>query len=128
MNKAPSLEVELRELEERLLAPQLRRSHEVLSDMLAESFVEFSSSGRRYDKEQVVAALASETAVQWSLSEFKAVSLAADVALATYTAIKHTGGEHEPVRTLRSSVWQRVNGQWRIAFHQGTLAEGARML
>jgi hypothetical protein len=127
MNEPPSLEVELRELEERLLAPQLRRSKDVLSDILAESFVEVSSSGRRYDKEQVMVALASETAAQWSLSEFKAVSLAADVALATYTAIKHAGGEHQPVRSLRSSVWQKVGGRWRIVFHQGTLAEGARL-
>jgi hypothetical protein len=128
MNKAPSLEVELRELEERLLAPQLRRSNEALSDMLAESFLEFSSSGRRYDKQQVIAVLASESAAQWSLSEFKVVSLAADVALTTYTAARHTGDEQAPVRSLRSSVWQRINGRWRIAFHQGTLAEGARVL
>ena len=67
------MEVEhaLRELEERLLQPDVRRSPRALADLLADEFVEFGSSGRIFDKPQIIAALRDEPPIHRSLSEFK---------------------------------------------------------
>jgi hypothetical protein len=57
--KVPNLGVEtllglLRELEERLLASDVRSSREDVSDLLADDFVEFGRSGRVYDRQQTI--------------------------------------------------------------------------
>ncbi|HRC85598.1 MAG TPA: nuclear transport factor 2 family protein, partial [Thermoanaerobaculia bacterium] len=51
----------LRGLEAALLEPEVRYS-ELLEQHLAEDFVEFGSSGRRYSRAEVIAALAEEGA------------------------------------------------------------------
>ena len=88
-----------------------------MSELLAEEFVEFGSSGRQFNKAQVVAALQSESPVQVTASEFKVWLLSSQIALVTYQAQRH--GDPS-VHTLRSSIWQQKEGQWQMVFHQGT--------
>ena len=52
--------------------------------MLCDDFVEFGSSGRVFDKRSIVVALSSEPPLLHTISEFKLVALAADVASLTY--------------------------------------------
>ena len=73
----------LRELEERLLQPDVRRSPRAVADLLADEFVEFGSSGRVFDEPQIIAALRDEPPIHRSLSEFKSTVLAPDVVLVT---------------------------------------------
>jgi hypothetical protein len=47
----------LRGLEEELLKPEVRRSADRLSHLLADEFVEFGSSGRIFDKRQIIESL-----------------------------------------------------------------------
>jgi hypothetical protein len=122
MTAAPTVDAQLRHLEQQLLQPEVRGSAERLASLLAENFVEFGSSGRVFNKKQIVAALTKEAPMKRSLSAFEATMLSAHVALVTYRATRRSSQGGEPVRTLRSSIWRRSNGEWKMVFHQGTLA------
>jgi hypothetical protein len=112
-----ALSQHLRELEESLLLPDVRKS-ERLVELLADSFVEFGRSGRVYTKADLVAALAAEVPFVQTTSDFKVTMLAPQAALVTYRIHRHSD---PPVYTLRSSVWQMIRGQWQMIFHQATL-------
>ena len=117
-----TVEAQLRHLEEQLLQPEVRGSAERLAALLAEDFVEFGSSGRVFDRKQIIAALADETPTKRSLSKFEATMLSEDIALVTYRATRGSQPGAGAVHTLRSSIWRRSNGRWQMVFHQGTLA------
>lgn len=70
-----------------LLNPAVRSDPDRVREYMHPDFLEFGKSGRRWDLEAVVEALASQ-----------------------YGA------------SLRSSLWVRDAGSWRLRFHQGTPA------
>ena len=107
----------LRELEESLLLPDVRKSNRLV-ELLADSFVEFGSSGRIYTKADLVTTLQAESPVAQSTGDFCVELLAPTVALLTYRIYRHSV---PPVQTLRSSIWRLHGGQWQMVFHQGTL-------
>ena len=109
----------IRKLEERLLKPSVRRSVQDVSELLADEFIEYGSSGYIFNKKQVIEGLQGEDPVEISLSDFKAKSLTSGVILVTYRAVKH-GPSEQKTYSLRSSVWKLIDGRWQIVFHQGT--------
>jgi hypothetical protein len=50
----------LRDLEERLLLPSVRASPDEVATLLADEFIEFGSTGRTYDKQQIILLLQEE--------------------------------------------------------------------
>lgn len=100
-----------------LLDPAVRASAERVLELLHPDFVELGASGRRWDAASMAAALerpGDERGVD--AREMVAAPLSEDVVLLTYEV-------HRPGRVaLRSSVWVRLEGQWRVRFHQGTVA------
>jgi len=113
---------ELRQLEERLLRPDVRKSAQAVADLLADEFMEFGSSGRIFDKQQIIAALQDEPTIQQSLLDFKTIVLAPEVVLTTYRAVRRTM-ERQATYTLGSSIWRLDEGRWQMLFHQGTLTK-----
>ena len=110
-----------RELEESLFRPEIRSSPSAVDRLLADEFVEFGSSGRAYGKRDVVEGLQNEPPVQATLADLHVLPLAGDVVLLTYRSIRHdTSGKRQ---FLRSSIWKKVDDQWRMVFHQGTPAQ-----
>ena len=109
----------LRSLEEELLKNETRKSAERLRKLLAEDFVEFGSSGRIYNREAIVTALAAEPSAELELSSFEMRELAPDLALVTYRTCR-IGPSCDQRRSLRSSIWKRGDGRWQMLFHQGT--------
>jgi|RhiMetdeSRZDD1v2_1073273.scaffolds.fasta_scaffold1529563_1 hypothetical protein len=104
------LQDEIREVEEQLVTPSVRASADALDRLVSDQFVEFGSSGRVYTKREVIALTLAHPSVTVSVTDFQVLSVAPDVALATY----RTEG------SLRSSLWRREGKAWRIVFHQGT--------
>ena len=102
---------EILALEERLLLPEVRTSAAALDRLIADEFMEFGSSGQTYTKQDVIAQLQAAPNFVVKVEHFRVMTLAPDVALATY----RTG------RSLRSSIWRQEHGAWRIVFHQGTV-------
>jgi hypothetical protein len=121
MKGASALAAQIRELEERLLEPEVRASAEELALLLADDFLEFGSSGRTWGKQQVLDALPRQRGVRFSIRDFQVRSLAPGVALATYRAALLNNGT---AYSLRSSIWRLEDDQWRMTFHQGTPTEG----
>lgn len=120
MSTTLAIEQHLRVLEEQLLQSDVRKSAATLDALLDDDFVEFGSSGRVFDKQQIIEGLPSEPAARRSLRDFKALALAPGVVLVTYRVIGERGSGQPDVHSLRSSVWRLVDGRWRMRFHQGT--------
>jgi hypothetical protein len=120
MEPAQPLQEHIRGLEERLLRPEVRRSRELLGELLADEFVEFASDGAAYGKPQVIEALQVEPILHRSLSDFRLAVLAEDVVLSTYRSSRHGDASQQTVESLRSSIWKRREGKWKMIFHQGT--------
>ena len=116
----PSVLDQLRQLELRLTEPDIRRSQADLDQMLADDFREFGSSGRSFDKQQIIDALQHQRLYEISIQEFRAVALAPGVVLVTYRAKCIIPESGVVMRSLRSSIWNQKNGRWQIEFHQGT--------
>jgi hypothetical protein len=114
-----TLTAELRGYEERILDPAVRADPAKVRGLLAPEFTEFGASGRVFDRDAILAALASEgPRVARQARGFKVRLVAPGAALTTWRVLRDDG-----VETLRSSVWQQqADGRWLMLFHQGTLA------
>jgi len=120
--RSDRLRRELERLENRLTNPGPEETRESLAALLAEDFREYGSSGRTYDSAAVVAALMKGGRSAVHFDDYRVRRLGRDVALATYVARTAAGARWVPP-ALRSSLWQRSAGTWRLVFHQGTRAE-----
>jgi hypothetical protein len=119
------MEAQLRELEEKLLKPEVRRDPETVSALLTDGFREFGSSGRIFSKQQILSALQEELpSRQLSLTDFQATAPAPDVTLVTYRAAQRHNQQQSIVQSLRSSIWVFRNARWQMLFHQGTKLPG----
>jgi hypothetical protein len=118
----------LRTLEERLLQPDVRRSAQAVASLLADEFVEFGSSGRVFDKTQIIAALRDEPPIERVLSDFGSTVLAPGVVLVTYRIARRTASDEPPQHLLRSSIWKLMDGRWQMVFHQGTLSPAPQLV
>jgi hypothetical protein len=101
-----------------LLDPAVRASRERVLELLHPEFVEFGASGRRWDADSVSAMMAQADVggERVEAQAFSGVRLADDVVLLTFEA------RQSQRVSLRSSVWVRVDAEWRLRFHQGTVA------
>jgi len=113
-----ALTAELRGYEERILDPAVRADPAQVRALLAPEFIEFGASGRVFDRDAILAALAAEGPREARQARgFKVRLLAPGAALTTWRVKRDDG-----IETLRSSVWQQQAGRWLMVFHQGTLA------
>jgi len=108
----------LRQLETDLWLPNIRFSREKMEEILAPDFFEFGRSSRVYDRIATLEVPSQEIDIELPLIDFKARLLDSDVAQVTYQSIVHYPDGTE--RALRSSIWTRNVGKWKLSFHQGT--------
>jgi len=113
---------EIHRLEERLLDPQVRASAEQLHELLADDFVEFTSSGRVVNKRQVIETLPGQPAEHFTILDFHVQPLAPGVVLATYRVQRNNSQPGVARCSLRCSIWKFEHGCWQMLFHQGTPA------
>lgn len=119
----PSLET-VADLEQSLLRPEIRRSPAAVATLLADDFVEFGSSGRVYDKTQIIQALQDETGeASYTVRDLRLKALAPGLGLVTYRVSHRAPATAEAVQSMRSSIWRFEAGRWQLVFHQGTKTE-----
>jgi hypothetical protein len=123
-----SLAEQLFECEKKLLDPVLRRTPEKLAPLLADDFMEFGSSGRTYDKKQILYQLRKQLLAQLTMEEFRVVELTPHAALVTYRARAESADGKGEKYSLRSSLWVQRAGEWQMIFHQGTLVSDNKPL
>src|SRR5437764_5640195 len=97
-----------------LLDPEIRRRPEEAGRLLHRDFAEFGASGRIWDREPVLEAMAADPGSATETQHMHGLRLAPGVVLLTYR-VSGTEGT-----TLRSSVWRRDDEGWQLVFHQGT--------
>jgi hypothetical protein len=111
-------------LETSLHRPEIRASRQVVSDLIADDFIEFGKSGRVYNKQITVEALAGETTQASAslpyVSDFSVRSLSYCVVLVTYKSARPSADGQNNDETLRSSIWKLMAGRWQMILHQGT--------
>jgi hypothetical protein len=106
--------------EQALLDPAVRRDRAQVEAFLAEDFVEFGSSGRVSDRQTIVESLATEDYTAPTAEQMRCTRITADVALITYRTTRIDSNSATRSETLRSSLWIKEAGNWRVRFHQGT--------
>lgn len=108
---------DLRRLEESLWRAETRFDRGYMERILAPDFTEFGRSGRSYERADILAMAPAEIHARLPLERFAIRPLGPDTALVTYIC---EVGEGDPQRSNRSSIWSRIDGAWRLRFHQGT--------
>jgi hypothetical protein len=79
---------------------------------LADDFTEFGYSGRSYTRAEILDQPVGT--IEATLADIAVRAVGRDAALVTYRSDEPRGSAN------RGSVWRRVDGRWRLAFHQGT--------
>ncbi len=105
----------LENLERRLLDPGVRSLREEIGRLLSDDFVEIGSSGRTYDKTEILDQMVGQTPAPVIMRDFVARRIAPGVFVCTYRSVGMGGNE-----ALRSSTWVAIDDEWRMVFHQGT--------
>ena len=113
------LEAILHAAEAALLQAQRGGDLGAVATLLADDFEEIGSSGRHYDRAEVLQALADAPPLQTaSLQDFSLRRLTPELALVRFhTTLQRDG---KTTHSLRSSLWRHETAGWRIVFHQGT--------
>ncbi|ADC50639.1 putative RNAse H [Alkalihalophilus pseudofirmus OF4] len=115
MNSIQTLKQTILLLEEKLLQSHTRTSPEQLEELLADDFLEFASSGQVWVRDDCLGE-GGVGVVSMKIYDFEIRQLAPEVILATYRVFD----EHRVSNTIRSSIWKKENGNWKMSFHQGT--------
>jgi hypothetical protein len=110
----------LRMCEEALLDPAVRRDRSRVAALLADDFQEFGSSGRVWSREAILDLLATEDYERPAMEDFKCHRIGEGVVLVTYRTVRIDPQSGRAAKVLRSSIWIRDSGEWRVRFHQGT--------
>jgi ribonuclease HI len=101
-------------LERELLEPTVRADSSRVAAILHQDFEEIGRSGRLWGRDAMVQALAGEEADAVNLEVLGTERVTPETILLTARTTDARGS------SLRSSLWLRVNGRWRLRFHQGT--------
>ena len=96
-----------------------------IENQMCDEFWEVGASGNVYTREEVIQTLLERYQDKnyqdiWQTSDFELIQIAPDNYLLTYNLI-----QNKTRRTRRSTVWRKINGQWKILYHQGTVIGGA---
>jgi hypothetical protein len=105
----------------RLHDSSVRRTRAETEALLHPDFLEFGASGRRWNRREIIEAMAADPAVErepvavTTPSELTAIRLGDDIVLVTYLSENHDR------RSNRSSIWRKTSAGWQVYFHQGTI-------
>lgn len=104
-----------------LLDPAVRASRSAAQRLLDPDFVEVGKSGRRWNRDEMLAELpemegSAESGARIEHSRMTGVLLAPGIVHLTYETV------NRGVRARRSSLWRRRDdgAGWRVFYHQGT--------
>ena len=103
------------------LANRFNGSKAIADKILANEFIEYGSSGTIYNKQQTLDIICTVPDSYYQITDFSARPLASGLVLATYTASRYSlKTQREMGSSRRSSIWQLIDNQWQLLFHQGT--------
>ena len=101
-------------LERELIEPAVRSDASRVAALLHPDFEEIGRSGTLWGRDAILEVLAVEDAPAAEIAVLGTERLGSDVILLTARTVDERGA------SLRSSLWLRSGGRWRLRFHQGT--------
>ncbi|GAB4100601.1 ribonuclease HI family protein [Sinomonas halotolerans] len=101
-------------LEQELLDPAVRGDFGQLAYLLHPEYQEIGASGRLWGRGEVIAALVDEPVLHAEFQVLDTARLGDDLIQIVYRTVASDRS------ALRSSLWQRTEGRWRLRFHQAT--------
>lgn len=111
---------EIFSLEKQLHSFEVRSSKDKISKLLADDFIEYGSSGKTWSRDDVLSRLPTEDGrTRIESFNFRANQLTNTLVLVTYIS-KRISEDTATTEFLRSSIWQLINNEWKMKFHQGT--------
>jgi ribonuclease HI len=106
----------LRRAEVELLTSTVRRDAKRVGELLAPDFVEIGRSGKRWDRESIIATLRDEEPQPTPVTDdWEFTALTAGLTLVTYVI---RAPDHD---SRHSSIWDTTTGSPVLRFHQGTV-------
>jgi hypothetical protein len=109
-------------LERNLHRKSIRRSKDMINELLHDDFEEIGASGNIFNKDQMIEELLYETPFTINASDFELRMFSEDIAQLKYKT-KNTENKNLTRTTLRSSIWKNEGSKWKMIFHQGTVVQ-----
>ncbi len=109
----------LYKLESSLLQKEVRQSAEKLDKLVAEDFLEIASTGKTFGKKHVIEDLPKMDAPTFLINSFEVRELSPELAITIFEITKILNGD--TTNSMRSSIWKKFDGDWKMIFHQGTI-------
>ncbi|EKQ53606.1 MULTISPECIES: DUF4440 domain-containing protein [unclassified Clostridium] len=124
-----SIEMLIVQNENELLKSEIRKSPQKIKEILADDFIEYTSSGSEYHYKSgdVFQEQNDSNELFGQIIDFKIKQLSDNCILATYKLVKHNELNENKKYSLRSSIWKCFDGRWKMIFHQGTLTAGVNL-
>ena len=110
--------IRLKQLEEELWKSNFRFNVSKMEEVLASDFFEFGRSGKVYRRADTLNVISQEIRCLFPLTDLKIRLINKDTAQVTY--VSHVDYLHGQEKSLRSSIWSRLDDRWQLRFHQGT--------
>jgi hypothetical protein len=117
-NEAERTQAELILKEESLLENSTRNTPRQIAELLDDNCVEFEASGKRRVYRRGERLENADGVLYIDSASVSSINLSENCVLLLYVGVK----VNKNIRTKSncSSVWKRSEGQWKMAFHQGT--------
>lgn len=107
------------QLEKLLLDSSVRKNPVELDRLLAEDFIEFGTSGKVYNKMNIIELLPKEDSATIEAFDFRAIALSSEFVQLTFKTNRQNK-DGSITSSLRCSIWKKNGNQWQMFFHQGT--------
>ena len=126
-NSATSqLSDQIQRLELDLLQSDLNTHSGLIDELLAQNFEEIDNQGQLHSRADVIDWLKrKDPDLHWAFRDFRVKVLGDDLLLAIYTLRKPDTASNPTPGSIRTSLWQRRDNQWKMLFHQATKITGA---
>ena len=115
MDMENDINEELSRLEIELVSPETRANVGRLAELIHDRFEEIGASGRIYNKDELLESLPKQPGPTYELSSFRFEEIGEDHVLLKYES--RVAGK----RALRSSIWVKESGSWKLLHHQATV-------
>ena len=122
--RAEEFEEMLIVLEKRAWEEEKNQNADFFRTVMTGQFVAAEPDGKRYTKEEVLRLIPTARMTSYDLSDFHLIRGGRDAAVLTYRAT-FTGpveGKETTTKMLATTVWVRRGTEWKMTFHQKTLA------
>lgn len=113
----------IQRLELDLLQSDLNAHPGLIDELLAQNFEEIDNQGQLHSRSDVIEWLKrKDPELHWAFRDFRVKVLADDCVLAIYSLQKPQ--QSSAPGSIRMSLWQRRDNQWKMVFHQATKITG----